>query len=118
MIQLIGGRYYDLDQLGAEFTLAGIAYTSLGTDGLSIFTYDAMANPISLPVEAVPIIAAHVPAHLERDLIELQLQPVVGIPILDLSPTLLQLLVLGLAYNARIIDKSTLAVLPVEQWVR
>lgn len=115
---MVGGSYYDFDQLGAEFMLAGVAYTSLATDGLTIFTYDEMANQISLPPEADPIIAAHVPAHLQRDLVAQMAQPAVGLSILDLPQDLLLLLLTGLAYKAGVIDRTTLAVLPIDSWLK
>lgn len=125
VIQLVGGAYYDFDQLGAEFTLAAVPFTSIGTDGTTIFTYDDMANQISLPPEADPIIAMHIPSHLQRDLLVLLAQPAVGgyvmtsdtPPLLALDPTTAGLLFTSILYRLGALDKTTLAILPIESWI-
>lgn len=125
MIQLVGGKYYDFDQLGAEFVLAGVAFTSLGTDGATIFTYDQMANQISLPAGAAPVIDAHIPSHLQRDLLVSLVQPAVGQLIMSsdmppqilLDPSTAGLLFTAVLYRLGILDKTTLAVLPIDLWI-
>jgi hypothetical protein len=126
VIQQVGSSYYDFDQLGAEFMLAGVQFTSLGTDGTIIFTYDASGNQTSLDPTADPIIAAHIPAHLQRDLVTLLAQPTVGLSIMDLTAmppvllfdaTTLGLLFVALAYRVGALDPTTMTVLPIETWI-
>lgn len=116
-VQLVGSTYYDFEQLLAELALAGVVVSSLGTDGLTIFTFDDFGTPTALDPAAAPVIAAHVPNNLQRDLLALQLQSAVGLNVLNLSINQLQAFVACLGFKAGAIDRTSLAVLSPGTWM-
>lgn len=117
MIQVVSGTYYDLDQLAAEMVLAGLLFTDLGTDGTDIFTYDDFGAEIPLPAGADVVVLAHVPSHLERDLLALAAQPAVGMRVAELTDDMGRDLLACALFKLGAVDKHTSVVLPILDWL-
>lgn len=59
----------DLDVFEKELNIAGIPTNGIGSDGVSVYTYNASGNKIDLPPAAVQIIAAHKTPPVKPDLL-------------------------------------------------
>jgi hypothetical protein len=57
----LNGKRVDLYQLQAELAAAGIIVAALNTGGDELQTYDAQGAIIPLPLEAAPVVDAHMP---------------------------------------------------------
>lgn len=110
------GKVVDLSQLQAEMLVAGIP-AILGSDGVTVFTYDAGGSPAELPGGAVAVLAAHVPSTTLHDALVTALTSSVGVSIAALSQAQRLALVAGLLYKAGAIDRSTLVIKPLSTWL-
>jgi hypothetical protein len=58
---------YDLAQLQAELTKAGVTVPALGADASGVHTYDSAGAIVPLPKAAAKVIKAHTPQPTPRD---------------------------------------------------
>lgn len=112
-------KIVDLVQLQAEMVAAGVAITALGSDGVSVFTYDAQGQPadFSNMTLAATVLAAHTPSTALHDALVTALTSAVGVTLTTLTQAQRLALVAGLLYKAGAIDKQTLAVKPLNTWL-
>ncbi len=113
----LNNKVVDLAQLQAEMIAANIAITGLGSDGINLYTYDESGHPADLPAGAAAVLAAHTPSTALHDALIAALTSSVGVSVTALTQAQRLALVAGLLYKVGAIDRQTLAIRPLAQWL-
>lgn len=113
----LNGKVVDLAQLQTEMVAAQVAIRGLGSDGTILFTYDENGQLADLPQGAAAVLTAHVPSTALTDQLTALLASTVGVTLTSLTQAQRLVLVAGLLYKAGAIDRTTLAIRPLNTWL-